>query len=62
MRTAAAPPLGVPRAAPATGCSVEEASSLENDRNPNVCYLPKLNILLEPNYSAKSRMQNSTCQ
>ena len=29
---------------------------LENDRNPNFCYPPKTNILLKPNYSAKSRI------
>ena len=29
---------------------------IENDRNPNFCYLPKLNILLKLNYYAKSRI------
>ena len=32
------------------------AAPLENDRNPNCCYLPKPNILLKPNYSAKNRI------
>ena len=29
---------------------------LETDRNPNFGYLPKPNILVKPNYSAKSRI------
>ena len=35
-------------------------SNIENDRNPNCFYLPKPNILLKANFSAKSRIQNST--
>ena len=33
--------------------------SVENDRNQIFCYLPKPNILLKPNYSAKNRIQNN---
>ena len=32
------------------------AMKVENDRKPNFSYLPKPNILLKANYSAKSRI------
>ena len=41
-------------------CLKKNCTVVENDRNPNVCYLPKPNILLKPNYSATTRIQNST--
>ena len=34
----------------------KERDLVENDRNPNFCYLPNPNILLKPYYSAKCRI------
>ena len=43
-------------------CFFPSVERLETDRNPNCCYVPKPNILLNTNYSANFRIleQNST--
>ena len=38
------------------GLKREGCRGVENDRNLNICYLPKPNILLKHNYSATGRI------